>query len=130
MCALTQDEQVARGKSLAKVLAEIRNEDSRHAMLKAEMKSTMTAMESERDKFQLIVAGGEELRDVECEDIANYDSGMFERVRFDTGETVYQRALTPEELQMELPGTKDGLAIVPVTPDGEAGEDADGDSDF
>jgi len=114
MITLSDVEQVSRGKQLAKVLSEIRNEDGRHQMMKASMKSAMTALEAERDKLSLIVSSGEELRMIQCEDRANFDTGSFERVRIDTQEIVYERPLSTQERQLEIPGTSgQGLALVP-----------------
>ena len=101
-CKLTRDEELDRGHQLASTLEDIRNEDSRHEMLKKEMKSAMAALEARRDKLASIVNRGEEYRETPVEDVADYKRGRLMRYRQDAGEIVMERALTDEERQLEM----------------------------
>lgn len=102
VCSLSANEQRERGKALAGVLADIKNEQARHDMLKAEMKSSMAALESKRDVLQLVVSRGEEYREVEVEHRTNDAKLTVERVRMDTGEVIADRPMNEEEKQEKL----------------------------
>ena len=101
-CKLTDEEQRDRGRQLAAVLGDIQSEESRHDMLKAEMKSAMAALESKRDLLQLQVSRGEETREIKVEDRAFYTEGKVRRVRLDTEETISEREIRPEEQQAKM----------------------------
>lgn len=102
VCRLTAGEVRERGKALAGVLADIKNESARHDMLKAEMKSAMAALESKRDALQLVVSREEEYRDVMVEHRTNDANLTVERVRMDNGEVVATRPMTEDEKQEKL----------------------------
>ena len=102
-CKLTTDEQLERGRQLAGVLEDMHSEDSAQEEQKRAMKSRVAALEAERDRLQLVVSRGQEPRDVETEDVADYKSGRVYRIRMDTRQIVFERALTDEERQEPMP---------------------------
>jgi hypothetical protein len=106
---LTDAEKIAKGEALARVLSDIQAEESRADMVKQALKSIMTALEAEQDRLLVIVQRGEELRVTKVQDEADDKALLVRRVRLDTGEIMTERAMTPEEKQVPIPG----LEIVP-----------------
>lgn len=104
-CQLTHDEHRQRGVELADCLGKIGKEQSRQDSIKASMKSDMAALEAKRDRLSYEVQRGEELRDVEVEETADFKLGKVFRIRTDTGEVMGERKLLEEERQTSLPGT-------------------------
>jgi len=100
-CKLTDPERLERGRELAQTLEDIKALESEHEMEKRAMKSDMASLEAKRDRLSLELSRGEEKRTVDTEDRTAKDNRV-ERVRKDTGEVIFSRAMTPEELQHEL----------------------------
>src|SRR5205814_1447675 len=99
---LTADEQLERGRSLAEALENIRGEEARQDSIKQQMKATIAELEARRDRLMSVVSRGEELRPVQCEDIATFSTGKMARVRLDTGEVIFERSLSDTERQEKL----------------------------
>lgn len=104
-CPLNDDELIEHGKRLAETLADIRGEQTRHDMLKAEMKSSMASLEAKRDQLSLEVSRAEVMREIEVEEIADFAANKAFQFRQDTGQQIAERKLTPEERQTVIPGT-------------------------
>lgn len=102
-CKLTDEEFRDRASNLAATLEDIKAEDSRHEMLKREMKSALSALEARRDVLALTVSRRSEMREVEVEDQANDKTGMVDRIRMDTGEIVLTRVMNDQERQIPMP---------------------------
>jgi hypothetical protein len=102
--ALTDDEQRDRGRQLARTIEDHRNEESRQEGMKREMKFVLAGLEAERDRLSAIVSRGEELRDVEVEERADYSIAEYVRQRMDTGEVLERRKLRENERQVPMEG--------------------------
>lgn len=67
------------------------------------MKSTLAALEAERDRLSNVVSRGEERRSVEVEERADHEQDVYTRVRLDSGEVLERRPLRDDERQVPLP---------------------------
>jgi len=101
-CRLTHDELLERGDELARVQEEIMNAEARAAEIKQNLKSEMAALESRRGILAMAVRRREELRDVQCHVVLDYDRRTVAVVRSDTFEVVDSRPATTDELQQVL----------------------------
>jgi hypothetical protein len=102
--ALTNEEQRDRGRQLARTIEDHRTEESRQEGMKREMKFVLAGLEAERDRLSAIVSRGEELRDVEVEERADYSIAEYVRQRMDTGEVLERRKLRENERQVPMEG--------------------------
>lgn len=101
-CDLTNDELVDRAKQLAAAGRKIEDKEADHAALKAQMRSEMKLLTAKRDNLNGIVAAGREYREVTVKEVHDYDSGMFKKIRTDTGEVIFERELAGDERKMPL----------------------------
>jgi hypothetical protein len=99
-CRLTPEEFVARAHDLAKTTEDIGAEQARAESLKSQLKAALAELEARRSKLSAVVSRGEELRDVECEVVVDYEKGETYTVRQDTGEFFDRRPLRAEERQV------------------------------
>jgi hypothetical protein len=102
--SLTDEEQRDRGRQLARTIEDHRTEESRQEGMKREMKFVLAGLEAERDRLSAIVSRGEEMRDVEVEERADYDAGEYVRQRMDTLDILERRKLRENERQVPLEG--------------------------
>lgn len=102
-CKLTEAELKEFGRKLAVKCEDIAAEESRQKDQKSEMKARLDGMESERSIFALVVRRQEEQRDVEVEELFDYEAGKVIQTRLDTGEEIRVRPMTNEERQQPLP---------------------------
>ena len=102
-CTLTDAERLERGIALARVNENIGNEERRQADIKAELKATLTGLESERSALSSVVRRGEEYRDVDVDEHYDYAHGSVTQTRTDTGEQLHRRDMTESERQSFLP---------------------------
>ncbi len=107
-CELKDHEILAYGRELAQVTSEAGSEESRQASVKKEMSARLAGLEARRTEISAKVNRGRELREVQVEITANYETGMATEVRTDTGEIVRERPLREEEKQPELPKVNGG----------------------
>jgi len=103
---LTDHEKMDRGRALARVIEDHHAEETKQEAMKREMKFTLAGFEAERDRLSAIVSRGEELRSVEVEERANYETDTYSRVRLDTGEVLEERRLRDDERQTVMPGVE------------------------
>lgn len=98
----------------------------RHKTATTECALRREELEGELSRIGTQLRDGLEVQPVEVEERAHYDTGMVERVRTDTAETIGSRPMTDSERQMQLvpqddeDGDSDALvAEVEETPAGE-----------
>jgi len=101
-CELTNEELVARARSLAAAGNEVEEEKNTQAFLRSQMKSKMAEKLARRDVLNNIVASGKEYRDVNVVEIRDYNDGTVMRCREDTGEIIEQRPMVDDERQIPL----------------------------
>jgi len=100
-CKLTDDEVMHAGERLAQVIDDISTEESRASDVKAQLKASMTTLETRRAALGAIVRRREEYRDVTV-GLYLQDDSMVSTVRKDTGEQIVIRRACEDELQSEL----------------------------
>lgn len=100
---LSETEYMDRANALARACGDVRTVESKHANMKAQMKSELTDVETERDRLGDVVRAKAELRDVMVSCLADDRQGLALYIRADTGEEIRRRPLTDQERQAELP---------------------------
>ena len=99
---LTDRELLDYGKALAQSENDIRSEREQQDAMRAGMKETLQRIESRRMMLAGLVSSGEEYREIDCDDVFDYDTGRVTRHRLDTGEVVIERPMTDEERQRSI----------------------------
>ena len=101
-CTLTEAE-------LLKAAREMADAQNRAAELEAEIKNYQTQAKSRLASEESLVAAkasvircGYEFRQVECDVIWCYETGLVTNVRTDTGETIETRAMSESERQLKI----------------------------
>ncbi len=100
-------------KEIATYSNELARVTSEQERLEDEKKSVTSGYKDKIDRLFLDmrtlarkISTKQEMRDIDCEWNFNYRQAMADLIRTDTGEVVAKRAMTAQELQMELPGKK------------------------
>jgi hypothetical protein len=101
---LTDMEALERGRQLARTIEDHATEEAKQESMKREMKFNLACLEAERNRLSAIVSRGEELRDVEVEERADYSIAEYVRQRMDTGDVLERRKLRENERQVPMEG--------------------------
>jgi len=101
--ALTDDEIRKAGDALAMACEDITSEEARAKEIKDDLKNRMSSLEAERNRLAVLVRRKEEYRQVEVDIWFDYQRGMVEEIRTDTGEQIKIRPMTDDERQQGLP---------------------------
>lgn len=102
-CKLTDEELLKKGTELATAVQDIATEEGRQADIKASMKAKLAEIEARRTQLAIAVSRKEEHRDVEVDIFHDFQRGVVEDVRRDTGEVVSRRVMSESERQQNLP---------------------------
>jgi hypothetical protein len=102
---LSDHELALKGQELAAVLEDAADEIDAQDSAKSAMKARLKELDTKLVDLRRIVSRGKAEVEVECEEIANYDTGKWQLVRTDTREIVQERLLTEDEQQLEFPIT-------------------------
>jgi hypothetical protein len=100
---LTERELRERGDSLASVIQDLNTEEHRQVDIKAQMKARVSELDARKTQLAITISRREEDRDVTIEVWHDYERVRVYAVRRDTGEEIYSRSMTPEEMQRPLP---------------------------
>lgn len=100
---LTDEELLKKGGELATAVQDIATEEGRQADIKASMKARLAEIEARRTQLAIAVSRKEEHRDVEVDIFHDYQRGVVEDIRRDTGEIISRRVMHEDERQQELP---------------------------
>jgi predicted kinase len=104
---LTQDELLEAADELATALDNLNKlTDEKEAVGKG-FKAREAALEAEITKQQLLVRNKYEHRNVDCENVLDYDTLETYTTRLDTGEEIMRRKMTEDEKQTDLPFDED-----------------------
>lgn len=95
---LTDEELLKVGGQLAATVQE-----GRQADLKAQMKARLAELEGRRTNLAYTISRKEEYRDVEVDIFSDYQRGVVEDIRRDSGEVLITRVMTEHERQQQLP---------------------------
>jgi hypothetical protein len=100
---LTDLDLLRVGQELASTVQDIVVEEARQVDVKAQMKARMTELNARRERLAISVSRKEEHQDVDVDVFYDYQRGIAEMVRRDTGEAIERRRLSDEERQRPLP---------------------------
>jgi hypothetical protein len=102
LCRLSNDDLRQYGQDLAIAVQQCTDEEIRQGVTRKLMKETLEQLEEERDRLATLVADACEKRQIECVVQADHVMNKAYTMRMDTGEIIDERALKPEEMQMDL----------------------------
>jgi len=100
--ALTDGELVDLARQLG---ASVEARDRLEELRSADQKERKAEIEKEEQRVHDLarrVRYGKELRALECRELRNFEAGLYQLVRVDTGEVVKERPLGAGELQVRL----------------------------
>jgi hypothetical protein len=97
-CTLTKVERLAFADKLGEVASSLKETNSKKKALAAQIKS----VQAEHGRLSDMVSSGIEYREVVVEELLDFEKEVYSQVRTDTGEVIYERALTDAERQTSL----------------------------
>lgn len=100
---LFEEELLKKGTELAQTVQDIATEEDRQTDIKAQMKARLAELEGRRTNLAITISRREEHRDVEVDIFFDFQRGVVEDVRRDTGEAVSRRVMSESERQQHLP---------------------------
>lgn len=109
---LTKSELLERGNSLALAREHYTRQRGEAKAAAAVAKADLEEIEGEVDRLAGIVRAKAEPRPVETRVVRDYERGVVDTVRLDTGELVRTRAMTEQERQIRI--FDDGEEVVTV----------------
>ena len=107
-CVLTADEHAMRSRQLATVDDDIRATELDRKVYSAQCNAKIKALKEQQEPLCDAVNTGRELRTVTCywhDDLVKQERVL---IREDTGEEVDRRAMSGDELQLDMAGSLDG----------------------
>ena len=96
-CVLTDVELQLAGKNLASTVRDIVKVKDRKSTANAGFKKEMEELQQQQREFSELVNTGIEERQVDCEEVFDYDKNMVRTARIDTGEQLSEREMTAAE---------------------------------
>lgn len=109
---LTPPELIGVSQTLAHSIREKEDLESKLAVIKAEYKGKVSAVEEQIKNHSQTIMTGSEQRNVECELVMHWGRNTVSYRRLDNDEIVKERAMTAEERQMELDFEEDDVSEV------------------
>lgn len=104
---LSEKEVDTRAREMAAKMGQLDRARDEAKLVASEHKSRISKIKEACDKLAEAVREGRELRPVQVEVWSDYKRGSIIEIRQDTGETIIERAMHPEERQTDLAvGTK------------------------
>lgn len=100
-CKLTVEELRDKADELATTVQAIESEKARQDSVKAELKATMTELESRQTRLAQVVSRREEYRDVKVI-IELHENDIVKETREDTGDVIQIRPARDRERQQEM----------------------------
>ena len=100
---LTDSEVAAAARKRAVIEGKMADLDAAFAVQKEKHKNVVGLLEKDAGELGMLIRRGYELRDAECTIIFDYDGGLINTVRVDTGEIVKTRPMTDGEKSKGLP---------------------------
>ena len=101
-CKLSDEELRLRGKKLATLWAEIAQIETRKKVAMQEFKQEIESREADCLTLVKQINEGQEWREVQIEEVKDWEASSVRTIRIDTGEMVNVRAMTPRETQRHL----------------------------
>lgn len=107
---LGPDELRDRGRALAELVQRIDSAEAEEAIRRKGVREMIESLEEQRTDLAFIIHRGQEDRETDIEERADYATGKVTTVRLDTGEVIRERDLLPEERQVTLLAILDEVA--------------------
>lgn len=101
-CELTEEEQKQAAKTLARHLDELEQLEGEKKTITENLKSKITACETNVSLTKCLVRDAFEYRRVNCEKVLDFEKGKVIVTRKDTGETIEDRDMFTEERQQKM----------------------------
>lgn len=120
-CPFSEKEMADIALTMADKTQELKRIDANAKAAAAQFKSDKEAAQNEIDNAARRYRDGYEMRDVECEETVDFESGVVRYWRCDNGDLAQERKLTNEERQMRL----DEIETEKKADDSQPDEDAD-----
>lgn len=120
-CTFSDSEMMDIAATMADKTQELKRIDANAKAAAAQFKSDKEAAQNEVDGAARKYRDGYEMRDVECEETVDFESGVVRYWRCDNGDLAQERKLTNEERQMRL----DEIETEKKADDFQPDEDAD-----
>ena len=105
-CTFTDAEMSELAGTMADKTQELKRIDANAKAAAAQFKSDKEAAQNEIDNAARKYRDGYEMRDVECEETVDFDSGVVRYWRCDNGELAQERKLTNEDARCGLMRSK------------------------
>jgi hypothetical protein len=107
-CKLTDTECLHYGRELANLSQQVESAESRKKAVVKELDSNIASLEARGSEIAAKLNRGAEMREVKVTLSRDYERGVFEKIREDTGDTYFTRPLRDDERQRKLPGANGG----------------------
>ena len=101
-CVLTETEIKTAGAQLARSYSEITDLEDQKKSSASDFKARIDSASAQASIVARKIQNGYEFRDIDCEEVWNWDEKTVDVVRLDNGETVRSRTMTVGELQRGL----------------------------
>ncbi|NTW67218.1 MAG: hypothetical protein HGB21_13080 [Nitrospirae bacterium] len=98
-CQLTDAERIGHGTDMSTLTLEINELEEQKKSVMADYKARIDGKGADARRIAQILKQGYELREVDCEELRDYETRTVTVVRLDTGEMVSSRGMTIEEMQ-------------------------------
>lgn len=103
-CELTDDESRQAAKRLAERMEDKERKEAELDSVKNQFKGEISRIDADITAAKNLVRDGYEMRDVQVEEVRDFDTETVTLTRMDTFETIEERRMRGEELQRPLPG--------------------------
>lgn len=101
-CILTDAERLQFGADLARESNLLQEAEDRKKAVGSQLKAEIEEHRAKANLKAALISAGYEYRDIECQEIWEYELGMVTIWRNDTGEVVSTRAMTKGEQQLHM----------------------------
>jgi hypothetical protein len=128
-CTFTESEMSDLAATMADKTQELKRIDANAKAAAAQFKSDKEAAQNAIDNAARKYRDGYEMRDVECEETLDFESGVVRYWRTDNGDLAQERKMSNEERQMrldEIAGPDEQQAL--PAPDGDDSSDPEHDA--
>lgn len=110
-CKLTHEEQRIKGLELAEQDHTLFLKQEERKKVVDGFKTEIEIIESNMTAMARVLRQGFEMRPIECREIYDYNVGIVQMVRLDTGEVVWDRQMNDDERQMTFTSEEDEVSL-------------------
>jgi hypothetical protein len=106
-CPMTKDEKVECCERMASTIQHIGVLETQFAVVRDKYKGDMEKAQSDFNSLGRDIRNGEIYRDIKVMTEPDWEKGVMNSARTDTGEIIRSRPITKEERQLKFPGTEE-----------------------